>query len=90
MEVVRGDEAVMQMRMVKSPAEMDCMRYAAKITSKTFDYVIENIKPGIDGSRRFVGWHFQRCMRWVQRMKPIQCGYWRERVEKSGDKPGSA
>lgn len=46
-EVVRGDDVIMQLRMVKTPAEIDCMRYAGKITAQTFDYVIENIKPGM-------------------------------------------
>jgi Xaa-Pro aminopeptidase len=46
-DVVRGDELVMELRMVKSPAEIECMRYAGKITALTMDYVIENIKPGM-------------------------------------------
>lgn len=43
----RGDELVMGLRMVKSENELDCMRYAGKITSKAFDYVLEHIKPGM-------------------------------------------
>ena len=46
-EVVRGDEIVMQLRMIKSEGEIACMRYACGITAKTFDYVIENIHPGM-------------------------------------------
>ncbi len=50
-EVINGDHIVMQLRMIKSPAEIECMRHAAKITAKTFDYVIENIKPGMTESQ---------------------------------------
>ncbi len=46
-EILRGDELVMQLRMVKSAAEIDCMKYAGQITAKTMDYVLENIKPGM-------------------------------------------
>jgi Xaa-Pro aminopeptidase len=46
-EVINGDDLVMQLRMVKSPAEIKCMRYAGKITAETFDFVIENIRPGM-------------------------------------------
>ena len=33
--------------MRKTENELDCMRYAAKITAQTFDYVLENIKVGM-------------------------------------------
>ncbi|NLT98624.1 MAG: aminopeptidase P family protein [Christensenellaceae bacterium] len=46
-EIVRGDELVMKQRMIKSPAEIECMRYAGRITAQTMDYVIEHIKPGM-------------------------------------------
>ena len=46
-EVVRGDELVMQLRMIKGPAEINCLRYAGQITAQTMEYVIENIKPGM-------------------------------------------
>ena len=47
LEIVSGDNLVMQLRMIKSDAEIACMRYAGQITAKTFDYVLENIKPGM-------------------------------------------
>lgn len=43
----RGDELVMSLRMIKSSNEIACMRYAAEITSKAFDDVLKNIKPGM-------------------------------------------
>ncbi len=46
-EIVRGDELVMQLRMIKSKDEIACMRHACNITAKTFDYVLENIHPGM-------------------------------------------
>jgi Xaa-Pro aminopeptidase len=47
LEIIRGDDLVMKQRMIKSPAEIECMRWAGSITSKTMDYVIENIRPGM-------------------------------------------
>lgn len=46
-EIVCGDELVMKLRMVKSLAEIDCMRYAGKITALAMDYTIERIRPGM-------------------------------------------
>ena len=45
--VVSGDSLVMQLRMYKSENEIACLRHAGEITRKTFDYVIENIRPGM-------------------------------------------
>ncbi len=41
--VVSGDDVVMSLRMVKSEAEIECMRYCAKITHETMLYIIDNI-----------------------------------------------
>jgi Xaa-Pro aminopeptidase len=46
-EIVRGDGLVMELRMVKSPAEIECMRHAGRITAQAMDYVIERIRPGM-------------------------------------------
>lgn len=46
-EIIRADDIVMQLRMIKSNSEIECMRFAGQITAKTMDYVIENIKPGM-------------------------------------------
>lgn len=46
-EIVRGDDLVMQLRMVKTRDEIECMRYAGQITARTMDYVIEHIRPGM-------------------------------------------
>jgi len=46
-QIISGDSLVMSLRMIKSDAEIACMRYAGQITAKTFDYVLENIKPGM-------------------------------------------
>jgi len=46
-KVVRGDKLVMKLRMVKSPAEIECLRHAGRITAQAMDYVIENIRPGM-------------------------------------------
>lgn len=46
-EIVRGDELVMKLRMVKSAAEIECMRYAGKITARAMDYTIERMQPGM-------------------------------------------
>lgn len=45
--IISGDDLVMQLRMYKSENEIACLRHAAEITRKTFDYVIENIRPGM-------------------------------------------
>lgn len=46
-EIVRGDDLVMKLRMIKSPAEIECMRFAGIITAQAMDYVIEHIRPGM-------------------------------------------
>jgi len=46
-EIVRGDELMMELRMVKSDHEIACMRHAAMITHRAFDYVLEKIRPGM-------------------------------------------
>lgn len=46
-EIVHGDELVLKLRMVKSAAEIECMRYAGKITARAMDYTIERMQPGM-------------------------------------------
>lgn len=46
-EICRGDELMMSLRMVKSENEIACLRYAGMLTAKAFDYVLENIRPGM-------------------------------------------
>lgn len=46
-EIVRGDELLLKLRMVKSAAEIECMRYAGKITARAMDYTIERMRPGM-------------------------------------------
>jgi Xaa-Pro aminopeptidase len=46
-QIVRGDELMMRLRMVKSDNEIACMRYASNITAMAFDYTLEHIKPGM-------------------------------------------
>lgn len=46
-EIVRGDELLMELRMVKSEAEIACLRYAGMLTAKAFDYTLEHIRPGM-------------------------------------------
>ena len=43
----RGDELMMELRMVKSESEIACMRHAGMITCKAFDHVLANIRPGM-------------------------------------------
>lgn len=43
----RGDELMMELRMVKSKNEIACLRHAGEITGKAFDYVLANIRPGM-------------------------------------------
>lgn len=45
--IERGDELMMELRMVKSENEIACLRRAGQITRKAFDYVLENIRPGM-------------------------------------------
>ncbi|MEG1263703.1 MAG: Xaa-Pro peptidase family protein, partial [Clostridia bacterium] len=46
-EIVRGDELMMKLRMVKSEDEIACMREAGRITAKAFDDVLGQIRPGM-------------------------------------------
>jgi Xaa-Pro aminopeptidase len=46
-EIVRGDELIMELRMVKSEDEIACLRHAGAITKKAFDHVLANIRPGM-------------------------------------------
>jgi len=46
-EIFRGDELVMELRMVKSENEIACMRHAGIITAKAMDDVIAKIEPGM-------------------------------------------
>ena len=45
--IVRGDYLLNDLRMIKTENELRCMRKAAEITRMTFDYVLENIHPGM-------------------------------------------
>lgn len=46
-EIEKADELVNRIRMIKSENELVCMRAAAQITKKTFDYVLENVAVGM-------------------------------------------
>ena len=46
-EIIRGDEMVMELRMVKSDNELACLRYAGWITARAFDETLEKIRPGM-------------------------------------------
>ena len=46
-KIEKADEIVNRIRMIKTENELNCMRAAAEITRKTFDYVLENIKVGM-------------------------------------------
>ena len=46
-KIEKADEIVNKIRMIKTENELACMRAAADITRKTFDYVLENIKVGM-------------------------------------------
>lgn len=45
--IVKADYLLNDLRMIKTENELKCMRRAAEITRKTFDYVLENIRPGM-------------------------------------------
>lgn len=45
--IVRGDELIMQLRMVKSPAEIACLKKAGEITVKGLENQLKYIKPGM-------------------------------------------
>ena len=46
-ETVRGDEIMMELRMVKSENELACLRYAGAITAQAFRDTLEKIEPGM-------------------------------------------
>lgn len=46
-KIEKADYVVNDIRMIKTENELKCMRAAAQITAKTFDYVLENIKVGM-------------------------------------------
>lgn len=46
-KIEKADDIVNKLRMHKTENELACMRAAAEITRKTFDYVLENIKVGM-------------------------------------------
>ena len=46
-EIVRGDELMMELRMIKSENEIACLRFAGEVTAKAFDYALANIRPGM-------------------------------------------
>ncbi len=46
-ELVKADYLLNDLRMIKSENELKCQRRAAEITRLTFDYVLENIHPGM-------------------------------------------
>ena len=46
-ELIRGDELVMELRKIKSPAEIACLRRAGEITSKALRSMIDHIEPGM-------------------------------------------
>lgn len=46
-KIEKADEIVNKVRMIKTENELVCMRAAAEITRKTFDYVLENIHVGM-------------------------------------------
>ena len=46
-EIVRGDELMMELRMIKSANEIACLRFAGEVTAKAFDYALAHIRPGM-------------------------------------------
>lgn len=46
-KIEKADHIVNAIRMEKTENELACMRYAAQITAKTFDYVLENVRVGM-------------------------------------------
>lgn len=46
-KIEKADDIVNNIRMHKTENELACMRAAAQITARTFDYVLENIKVGM-------------------------------------------
>jgi Xaa-Pro aminopeptidase len=47
LKIEKADDVVSKVRMIKTENELKCMRAAAEITRKTFDYVLQNIKVGM-------------------------------------------
>jgi Xaa-Pro aminopeptidase len=50
-ELIKADQLLNNLRMIKTENELVCMREAARITSKTFDYLLDNISPGMTESQ---------------------------------------
>lgn len=46
-ENILKDHLLTDLRIIKTENELKCQRIAAEITKKTFDYVLENIRPGM-------------------------------------------
>lgn len=46
-KTVRGDEIMMELRMVKSENELACLRHAGQITAQAFRDTLEKIEPGM-------------------------------------------
>lgn len=46
-KIEKADDIVNKIRMIKTENELSCMRAAAEITRKTFDYVLDNIHVGM-------------------------------------------
>lgn len=46
-KIEKADDVVNRIRMIKTENELACMRAAAEITARTFDYLIENIRVGM-------------------------------------------
>ncbi len=46
-EIIRGDDLLMSLRMIKSPSEIACLRKAGDITVKALENVLAHIKPGM-------------------------------------------
>ncbi len=45
--VLNANDLLNELRMIKTEPELICMREAADITHKTFDYLLQNIHPGL-------------------------------------------
>lgn len=46
-EIVKADDAIFSQRMIKSDAEIDCLKAAFAITKKALDEVIGKLRPGL-------------------------------------------
>lgn len=46
-EIIKDDDILTQLRQIKSPAEIACLREAFRISEKAVDAVLEKIKPGM-------------------------------------------